>query len=279
MSEDAQTGADWSAREIDLIVADYFFMLDEELAGRRVNKAEHNRALQQLIGRSHGSIEFKHQNISAVLDWLGSPWISGYKPMGNYQRALVAGIERAIEMRDSVASPASIVGEFPNGQVKHISFEAAPSLERANEEVPAPLRRLVRKFDPAARDARNRTLGREGEASVFKAEIDRLASAGRRDLASKVQWTSQELGDGAGYDIHSFSLDGTDRLLEVKTTQGHRATPFFLTRNEIDVSEERPDAYRIVRVYDFVRNARAFKIAPPLHEHLRLQPTVYRASF
>jgi hypothetical protein len=33
-------------------------MLAEELAGRKPNKAEHNRKLQALIGRGSGSIAF-----------------------------------------------------------------------------------------------------------------------------------------------------------------------------------------------------------------------------
>ena len=64
----------WNDLEIDLIVADYFAMLIEELAGRPFNKSEHNRALQALLkdsARNRGSIEFKHQNISAVM--LGLP--------------------------------------------------------------------------------------------------------------------------------------------------------------------------------------------------------------
>lgn len=60
-------GEAWSDREIDLIVGDYFAMLADDLAGQEVNKAEHNRALQRLTRRSKGSVEFKHQNISAVL--------------------------------------------------------------------------------------------------------------------------------------------------------------------------------------------------------------------
>jgi hypothetical protein len=35
------------------------------------------------IGRTHRSVEFKHQNISAVLDELGMPWIPGYIPKRN----------------------------------------------------------------------------------------------------------------------------------------------------------------------------------------------------
>ena len=80
---------EWSDLENDAIVADYFSMLSDELAGNAYNKAAHNRALQKIIGRSKGSIEFKHQNISAVLKGLGETWIKGYKPAFNFQMSLV----------------------------------------------------------------------------------------------------------------------------------------------------------------------------------------------
>lgn len=63
----------WTETEIDLIVADYFAMLGVEIEGRPFNKAERNRALQEVLARSRGSIEFKHQNISAVMLGLGQP--------------------------------------------------------------------------------------------------------------------------------------------------------------------------------------------------------------
>ncbi len=37
-------GTDWSAREVGLVVADYFGMLEEEMLGGALNKAEHSRA-------------------------------------------------------------------------------------------------------------------------------------------------------------------------------------------------------------------------------------------
>ena len=49
------------------------------------------------------------------------------------------------------------------------------------------------------------------------------------DLARKVEWTSQERGDGAGYDIRSFSAAGDERLIEVKATRGGPTTDFFVT--------------------------------------------------
>ena len=39
----------WSNQEIDLIVADYFAMLSDELAGQPINKAARNRALQAVM--------------------------------------------------------------------------------------------------------------------------------------------------------------------------------------------------------------------------------------
>src|SRR3546814_9788487 len=103
--------SDWSSdvcssdQEIDHIVADYFAMLTDELVGRSFNKAARNRDLQAVIDRSKGSIEFKHQNISAVLLGLGQPWIEGYKPAANFQNALVDGVLRWLEARTEWLAP------------------------------------------------------------------------------------------------------------------------------------------------------------------------------
>jgi hypothetical protein len=80
---------DWSREEVEATVADYFAMIEAELAGTRYHKTEHRRQLLPMLdARSEGSIEFKHQNISAVLIALGFPYISGYKPRSNYQHLL-----------------------------------------------------------------------------------------------------------------------------------------------------------------------------------------------
>ena len=79
----------WSKAEVILIVAEYFEILSKEQSRIPYNKAEHRRRLLTLLdNRSEGSIEFKHQNISAVLINLGRPYISGYLPRYNYQSIL-----------------------------------------------------------------------------------------------------------------------------------------------------------------------------------------------
>ena len=80
-------GKPWSDDELDAIVADYFEMLSAGLSSRPYVKSKYSRALMARVERTHRSVEFKHQNISAVLEALGLPWILGYKPKRNYQNA------------------------------------------------------------------------------------------------------------------------------------------------------------------------------------------------
>ena len=272
-------GTNWTATEVDLIVADYFDMLASQLGGRPYNKAQHNEALQKLIPRSRKSIEFKHCNVSAVLERLGMPTIPGYKPLPHFQNALVDGVERYLALQGQPIFASADAAEAKVAEVPTLWVGPPPTRTPKETNETEKLRRLIRKFDPAARDARNRKLGERGEGVVFMHERHRLISGGRDDLARKLEWTSQAHGDGAGYDIRSFELDGKDRLIEVKTTNGPALTPFFLSENERQFSTERPDAFRLLRLYNFIEKPSAFELRPPLEDHLTLSPTTYRASF
>ena len=68
------TGA-WHQEEVLLLIDDYFHMLNLELSGQSYNKSERRRLLQKVVRRTDGSIEMKRQNLSAVLDLLGLPYI------------------------------------------------------------------------------------------------------------------------------------------------------------------------------------------------------------
>ncbi|MFZ1964139.1 MAG: hypothetical protein WAU78_11865 [Roseiarcus sp.] len=83
----AVAGSDWTDVENDCIVADYFAMLGEELAGRPYVKASHRRAVVEQTGRSEPSVERKYMNVSAVLMKLGLPRIRGYAPNAHAQSA------------------------------------------------------------------------------------------------------------------------------------------------------------------------------------------------
>lgn len=135
----------------------------------------------------------------------------------------------------------------------------------------------VTKVDFSEKEARNRKLGEAGEFFVYQYEIQKLNRNGINDLAKRVAWVSKELGDGLGYDIRSFDLDGRELFLEVKTTTSGRATPFFVSNNEVAVSEQKGTAFRLVRVFDFLKNPRFFTLSGSLSDTLSLEPTSYRA--
>src|ERR1039458_3458227 len=94
----------WSRVEAEAVVADYLDMLALELRDEDFNKLVHNRALQAKLGRSHGSIERKHQNISAILIELGWRYIDGYKPLGNYQDLLHDVVAERLAQDSALAS-------------------------------------------------------------------------------------------------------------------------------------------------------------------------------
>ena len=276
MIEELSERRNWADEELDLIVSDYFLMLNDEAAGIPFNKAQHNRVLRGKIDRSEGSIEFKHQNISAVLDQLGLPRIRGYLPAANYQKTIITAIDRYLSLNPIAMHPEKAVNGF--AERPRLFVETPPMLLPV-----APRRedieRLVRKFNPVERDFRNRKLGRDGEELVFQFEQERLKGLDRSDLAKKIRWISEEDGDGAGYDILSFDERGKERFLEVKTTVGSDTTPFYVTRNELSLSSERPEAFRLCRVFDFSIRPRMFELAPPLADFVHLSPLSYEASF
>lgn len=272
----------WSDAENDLIVANYFAMLSLDLGGQPYVKAEYRRSLLPLLsGRSEGSVEFKHQNISAVLKALGEDWIQGYKPAFNFQMSLADAVARWLAL-NAAWTARSMIAETSTGVQEGRPLWVGPAPTQSNEPPPQELEQMLhvaRKFDVAGRDARNRALGRAGEERVLMHERGVLKAGGRGDLASKVRWVSEEDGDGAGYDIESFALDGRSRLIEVKTTNGWERTPFHITRNELAVADERRSEWCLFRLWNFSREPKAFEIYPPLDAHVSLTATSFQASF
>ena len=277
---DMATGP-WTDAENDLIVADYFAMLEADLAGHFYNKAEHNRQLRGQIARSRHSIEFKHRNISAVLKGLGESWITGYLPAFNIQMALAEAVVRWLHRHPEFETPAPHVNApADTRQTAELVIELPPTLR--NHPPPDELDQMqviAHRFDVAARAERNRALGRAGEERVLAHEQATLTGVGRTDLARRVRWVLEEDGDGAGYDIESYSPEGRTRLIEVKTTNGWERTPFHITRNELAVAEHRSTEWCLLRLWNFAREPRAFELDPPLHAHVTLIVTSYEARF
>lgn len=223
-------------------------------------------------------------NISAVLRDLGLPFLDGYKPLGNYQALLARVIQERLALSQPLLGEVTRISEEAPGH-RQPWREADPSLEVprpdpvVREKAPGyvvPIAAVAR-FDFPERDAANRRLGESGERFILEVEKKRLLQAGRDDLAKAVQWISKEVGDGAGYDIRSFDSFGTERLVEVKTTNLHRRFPFVVSRNEVRVSEQTRERYRLYRLFQFSREPRFFILPGALSESCDLEPRSFTA--
>jgi hypothetical protein len=211
----------WSESEVEAAVADYFRMLRFELTGHKYNKTKHRRALiEQLNNRSDGSVELKHQNISAVLIEMGIPYIDGYKPRYNYQRSVLPAaigdyLKRNPELQQLFAADSEAAPAIPSVEDFLSAWEAPPVPEDRKARAAAGPRAI---YNPGGvnyleREARNQSLGEAGEQFAINFERARLIRAGKESLAERIEQVSATVGPSAGFDIKSFEENGTDRFI------------------------------------------------------------------
>ena len=282
-SSESRAGKPWNRVEIEAAVAAYVSMLRSELRGESYVKREVVRSLSPYLpDRTHPSIERKLQNISAVLDEEGLDWIDGYKPLAHYQYELRSAVLAQI-------GPGHRIGESMTAY-EETAIPAPSPRKLATDDVlvPTPVIGAPTKNKTsvgltgspmsAMRDFKKRQLGVAGEEWVLDLEREQLARTGRQDLAEGVRWVAQVDGDGAGYDIKSYRPDGSERLIEVKTTNLGVRTPFYITRRELEVSRTNPASYSLYRVHGFARDPRIYILDGSVEDQTRLDPKVYVCS-
>jgi hypothetical protein len=279
--------ADWTEKEVDIILDDYFSMLTDELHGKSINKTTNrNKLLQALKGRTKGSVEYKHQNISAALFKLNQPWIDGYKPAFNYQNLLDSKVADYLTSHPGVLTLFKDVATEPVSAPK-IDFDnfEAPKPEKVDElksnrvEDSGPRIRKAVKLDYFEIERANRSLGSTGEELVVKFEKWRLTKARKESLIKKIEWVSKDQGDGLGFDILSRNIDGTERYIEVKTTKQGKNTPIFFSRNEYEFANENHKRFYLYRVYDFKKTPKMFMASGRFEEFCSIRPEKFRGLF
>jgi hypothetical protein len=258
-------------------------MLRAELSGNSYSKADYRRRLLPLLqDRSEQSVEFKHANISAILIELGFPFISGYKPRSNYQGLLYDIVSNRLAADPTIHALAAADTEQP---------AAVPTVDDildALTEPPKPVALKNRVASPSVlyavapvnyleREANNRSLGLAGEEFVINFERARLIRAGAENLASRIEHVAKMRGDLAGFDVLSFEQSGAERLIEVKTTKYGAHTPFFVSRNELEVSKTQDNQYHLYRVFAFRHRPLLFTLRGPLTSTCTLDATNYIA--
>ena len=276
----------WTEGEVKNIVKVYFDMLLLELQGKKYNKSEYRRNLSpQLNNRSDSSIEMKHHNISAVLIEMGVPFISGYKPLKNYQRAVLPNV-----IESHLGNNPQILDIVSKDVDAQVSVPTVEDILKSLVEPPEPSIPSVKKIkescqtykakhqtDYLAREASNQSLGKSGEQFIINYEMARLIQLGKERLADRIEQVSVSIGDSAGYDIHSYEATGKDRFIEVKTTKYGKETPFYVTTNELQFSNVYQDKYFLYRVFGFRESPMLYTLPGFLRNNFQLSPTEYSA--
>ena len=179
-------GQDCQPHEIVLTVADHLSILTCELTGQAYNKSAHRRQLMQgLPGRTAGAVEFEHANISAVMLPLGFPYIKGYQPRANFQRAaLLHAVSEQVAQHLVLDEAALSAEQRPVAAVELADFSRvktkAPKREQVAREAPPPayLRPVIQR-DYLARETLSRLLGLAGEEFALRFERWRLIQLGQ----------------------------------------------------------------------------------------------------
>jgi len=274
----------WSKVEVALIVADYFDMLIKELNRIPYKKADHRRKILPFLhNRSEGSIEFKHQNISAILINLGRPYINGYLPRYNYQNLLEDEVINYLIYHSEIESNFQQFVEKdiikPQTRLDFDRINVSPPEIISVTEPKVFYQHKPIKINYLEKEQSNKALGLYGEELVIEYEKWNLIKLGKDNLADKIEWVSKEVGDGAGFDILSKNLNGTDKYIEVKTTRLGKETPFFFSSNELQFSINEASHYSLYRLFNAENDVKLFQKNGALNAICKSVPTMYKGYF
>ncbi|MBD1853339.1 DUF3883 domain-containing protein [Cyanobacteria bacterium FACHB-502] len=95
-----------------------------------------------------------------------------------------------------------------------------------------------------------------------------VAIGGREGITGLVYLTSGCFCD---------TTDGRDRFIEVKTTAYGKQVPFFVSQNEVMVSQNYSDHYHLYRVFRFRDDPRLFTLTGALNQICNLSPVQFVA--
>lgn len=137
---------------------------------------------------------------------------------------------------------------------------------------------LGKKVDFAENEQKKKDVGKGGEDLVISLEKKTFLECGSPHLINEIEHVSITQGDGAGYDIKSITLDEEPKYIEVKTTVGGINTPFTLTINELNFSNQYAKNYYLYRIYDYnIKNktGKYYVITGNISKKMLLEPTQF----
>lgn len=153
--------------------------------------------------------------------------------------------------------------DFMYAVVRHLKTSGILEIKEVKETVPTKINSVEievveteidftpRTINYIQNNIENKRIGDLGELWAINFEKKRLSKADKPKLAEKVKHVAKDKGDGLGYDILSFDIDGKEIYIEVKTTKGNVNSTFFITRNELERSKTERQSFYLYRVFNY----------------------------
>ena len=181
-----------------------------------------------------------------------------------------------------------VLGDKENERYSEVNSEQELDQNELRELNDKPIKRKRRretsyvqrksKIDQIAKAKSSKAIGDAGELLVLAKEKQKLIEFGLEKDPLHIALKD----DNAGYDILSYDENGEEIYIEVKTTKGTVQTPFFISANEVAVSNDLSMRYFIYRLYEYdsVRNSAKYYVQQgPLVNNYELVPKDFVANY
>lgn len=113
-----------------------------------------------------------------------------------------------------------------------------------------------RNFEKQAETSRK--IGKLGEQLALTYEREKIRALGISDVEDKVFLTSEHADYGNAYPCDLISIDpttGEQIFIEVKTTKQGIEAAFYISKEELEFSDENREHYRLYRVYNLMNSS------------------------
>ncbi|NLN50746.1 MAG: DUF3883 domain-containing protein, partial [Acholeplasmataceae bacterium] len=138
-----------------------------------------------------------------------------------------------------------------------------------------------KKIDYLLKAKEDHVTGLKGENVALKLERERVQNL-NLDPDIYVKYVAG-ISDNFGYDIESVELKNGKIIktyIEVKTTKDIKDTNFYVSKNELDVSIQKKEQYKVFRIYDIMSTMPKYYIAEgQIEDNFYLDPVTFSARY
>ena len=195
--------------------------------------------------------------------------------------------------RDIINDPrsSSLIGSLDEivhtekDEVKILDYDYDPPIYNPNSYEPKRRSASNKGFGGSSTYSKpSKLVGEKGETYVYEFEKNKLVKAGRLDLAQKIVMQCQDLSSYPGYDILSYTIDGDEMFIEVKSTKTKKKGFFEISSNEVEAAKKYGDSYYIYHVTNTLNEpkiANIFQNPMQLSEQDKasMRPFMYKFKF